>query len=168
MNDDLTDQIPTKKFYITHRVQYEETDAMGVVYHGNYIRYMDHARTEWLYALGFTPTTMAFAVRRIAVEYRKPARLGERLRISAQVSRNGRNSLHADHSITGENGDLLCHGDVTLVHLDPESWQPRRLPENLLSVLQEITDPDAAVSPPERDAGATGLPVSRTEKIRPA
>ena len=67
------------------RVYYEDTDAAGVVYYANYLRYMERTRTEWLGSLGFDLATfesghgIAFVVHRVAIEYRLPARLGDRL-----------------------------------------------------------------------------------------
>ena len=77
-----------QEFRLPVRVYYEDTDAAGVVYYANYLRYMERARTEWLAALGFDLAALelehgiVFAVRRVDIEYRLPARLGDRLDVT--------------------------------------------------------------------------------------
>ena len=82
---------------------YEDTDAGGVVYHANYLRYCERARGEWLRELGFAPESIrrlhgvAFAVRRAAVEYARPAVLDDLLSIESEIVKMGKTSIFFRH-----------------------------------------------------------------------
>lgn len=86
-------------FAIDARVYYEDTDAAGVVYYANYLRYFERCRTEWLRAIGHDQSelarehNLAFVVRRVEVDYRRPARLDDLLRIDLDVRPQGRARL---------------------------------------------------------------------------
>ena len=79
------------EFTFPVRVYYEDTDAGGVVYHANYLCFMERARTEWLRALGFEHDTLAttlnilFVVGSIDIQYRKPARLNDALSVKTRI-----------------------------------------------------------------------------------
>ncbi len=81
------------------RVYYEDTDSGGVVYYANYLKFMERARTEWLRQLGFEQDELLekegilFAVRRVSVDYLRPARFNDELLVSASISKQGRASL---------------------------------------------------------------------------
>lgn len=88
---------PTRqRFVLPVRVYYEDTDAAGIVYYANYLRYIERARTEWLRALGYDQTQLArergiaFAVRDLNAEYRQPARLDDALDIVSELESVGR------------------------------------------------------------------------------
>src|SRR5512140_178304 len=89
-------------FRLPVRVYYEDTDAAGVVYYANYLRYMERARTEWMNSLGMDLSMLqrehrvAFAVHRVDIEYAQPARLGERLRAGVTLRERGRSRLVLD------------------------------------------------------------------------
>ncbi len=122
------------------RVYYEDTDAGGVVYYANYLRYMERARTEWLGALGLELATLerehriAFAVHRVDIEYLRPARLGERLHVSVAVVERGRSRLVIDQGIRRVE-EALTRARVTLACLDCAQWRPTRIPAVLLEAL---------------------------------
>ena len=86
-------------FYWPIRVYYEDTDAGGVVFYANYLKFFERARTEWLRAAGINQSSLAndpgivFVVAHTAVDYRFPARLDNRLRISVRVEKFGRASV---------------------------------------------------------------------------
>ena len=81
------------------RVYYEDTDAGGVVYYANYLKFLERARTEWLRALGFDQRDLMrdagilFAVRHVEIDYLLPARFDDELRIEAAVERASKVSL---------------------------------------------------------------------------
>jgi acyl-CoA thioester hydrolase len=108
------------RFSIPVRIYYEDTDAGGVVYHANYLRFMERARTEWLREIGYDLDVMTrevnlvFVVRAVTINYHKPARLNDQLNVSAELTRMGRASLDIVHQVTREN-ELLCDATVTLV-----------------------------------------------------
>lgn len=128
------------------RVYYEDTDAGGVVYYANYLRFMERARTEWLRSLGFEQdrlrdeTGLVFAVRSVQVDYLRPARFNDALTVSAKVVSRGRASLSFVQEIHKTAvDDVLCSGVVKIVSLDAESFRPRPIPA---SVLARIPEPE--------------------------
>jgi acyl-CoA thioester hydrolase len=115
------------------RVYYEDTDAGGVVYYANYLRFLERARTEWLASLGFTLTALQrdyralFVVHRLDIEYRRPARLYDALEVTLALATLGRSRLAAMQDVfRGE--ERLVGARVTLACLDPVSWRPARIP----------------------------------------
>jgi len=131
---------PGETFWLDVRVYYEDTDAAGVVYYANYLRYMERARTEWLTSLGMELSTLerehrvAFAVHRLDIEYAQPARLGERLRVGVHLIERGRSRLVLDQAILRE-GETLTRARVILACLAPYTWKPTRIPSELLERL---------------------------------
>ena len=122
------------------RVYYEDTDAAGVVYYANYLRFMERARTEWLSSLGMELALVerehriAFVVHRVDIEYLRPARLGDRLDVGVAVLEHGRSRLVLDQSIRRD-GETLTRSRVTLACLDAREWRPARMPPPLAAAL---------------------------------
>jgi acyl-CoA thioester hydrolase len=115
------------------RVYYEDTDAAGVVYYANYLRYLERARTEWLASLGFTLTALerehgvVFVVHRLNIEYRQPARLYDALEVTLRLAAGGRSRLVAVQEVfRGE--ERLVRAQVTLACLESATWRPTRIP----------------------------------------
>jgi acyl-CoA thioester hydrolase len=115
------------------RVYYEDTDAAGVVYYANYLRYLERARTEWLASLGFTLTALErehgvmFVVHRLDIEYRHPARLYDALEVTLGLAARGRSRLVAVQEVfRGE--EQLVRAEVTLACLESATWRPARIP----------------------------------------
>jgi acyl-CoA thioester hydrolase len=119
------------------RVYYEDTDAAGVVYYANYLRFLERARAEWLSAQGFDAAALkrgrgiAFAVRRLEIEYLHPARLGDRLDVTFAVTGCGRAWLAARQAIA-RGDEQIVTARVTVVCLDQDRWRPVRIPAELL------------------------------------
>ncbi|MEP6658210.1 MAG: tol-pal system-associated acyl-CoA thioesterase [Betaproteobacteria bacterium] len=132
----------TQGFCFPVRVYYEDTDAAGVVYYANYLRYMERARAEWLSALGMEIAVLerehavAFVVHRVDIRYLQPARLGDRLEVGVTVRELGRSRLILDQSVTRA-GDTVTDARVTLVCLHPAQWRAVRIPLPLLARLQQ-------------------------------
>ena len=120
-------------FSIPIRVYYEDTDAGGVVYYANYLRFMERARTEWLRNLGFeqdelsTKDGVVFAVRSASLEFVKAARFNEQLRVTAEVIKQGKASVTFKQTITRED-DLVCSGEIKLACVDAEKFLPKAIP----------------------------------------
>lgn len=130
-----------KPFIMPIRVYYEDTDAGGVVYYANYLRFMERARTEWLRELGYEQDELSngegivFAVRRVEVDFLKPARFNDVLAVSAQVVRTGKASLAFAQEIhRGE--ELLCSAAVRLACIDTGRFVARAIPR---AMLERIT-----------------------------
>lgn len=125
------------------RVYIEDTDAGGIVYYVNYLKFMERARTEWLRHLGFqhyliSAEPVFFVVRRAEVNYRQPARLDDDLTATAEVIRLGRASLHFRQRILRANV-VLAEGLIEVACVDRETLKPRALPATLNALLKPET-----------------------------
>ena len=127
----------TTEFNWPVRVYYEDTDTGGVVYHSNYLKYMERARTEWLRALGWSQQHLqskegvVFAVTRMNIEFLKPARMDDLLQVRARLTRGGGASLGFEQSISNEAAELICRADVEVACLDARTFKPARLPASV-------------------------------------
>jgi 4-hydroxybenzoyl-CoA thioesterase len=127
----------------THRcrVYYEDTDAGGVVYYVNYLKFMERARTERLRALGFAQSQLAeegllFVVHSVEARYLAPARLDDELEISAEVMELKRASLVFRQQVRRSRDALvLCEGRVTVACVRADSFKPRAIPEALCAAF---------------------------------
>jgi acyl-CoA thioester hydrolase len=124
----------TAEFSWRARVYWEDTDGGGVVYYANYLKFMERARTEWLRSMGHSPSELAsthgyvFAVAEVKVNYRKPARLDDELRITCVPVPVGKASIRFQQKIwRGE--VLLTEGDIRVACVDAKTFRPRPLPE---------------------------------------
>ena len=116
------------------RVYYEDTDAGGIVFYANYLKFFERARTEWLRATGIHQQEMTqahqvmFVVKASTVEYHAPARLDDELRITAVVEKLGRASLvFAQEAWCGER--LLASGKIKVGCVGTESLRPAVIPD---------------------------------------
>jgi acyl-CoA thioester hydrolase len=122
------------------RVYWEDTDAGGIVYYANYLKFMERARTELLRSFGVNQSQLAaeqgliFAIVSVHLDYRLPARLDDLLMVTCQVATEGRASFAFQQSIWRERigGELLTTGSTRVACLDAKSLRPRRLPEVLV------------------------------------
>lgn len=124
------------------RVYYEDTDSGGVVYYANYLRFLERARTEWLRTLGFDQARLVaergllFAVREVHLDLRRPARLDDRLQVTAEVAeRRGASLVFAQAVTRAGETDPLCHGRVRVACLTADGFRPRPLPDDLLAEI---------------------------------
>lgn len=129
----------TAPFHWPVRVYYEDTDAAGVVYYANYLKFMERARTEWLRDLGLEQEALAretgirFAITRAEVDFLAPARLDDALLVTVAVVEQRRVSLTMAQEIQrGE--QLLIRGLIRVACLDG-GFRPTRLPEKLVQAL---------------------------------
>ncbi len=119
------------------RVYYEDTDAGGIVYYVNYLKFMERARTERLRALGFSQAQMAsenllFVVHSSQARYHAPARLDDELAVSVQVDGVKRASLKFYQQVRrSSDGLLLCEGHFTVACVRADTLKPRAIPEPL-------------------------------------
>jgi acyl-CoA thioester hydrolase len=127
------------------RVYWEDTDGGGIVYYANYLRFLERARTEWLRSLGYSQQALArepgivFAVSRLTVEYRRPARLDDELTITCEPYADRAATIRFEQAIflgrnPGEEPPILTAG-VRVACVDAHTLKPRRLPESLMNVL---------------------------------
>ncbi len=122
------------------RVYYEDTDAGGVVFYANYLKFFERARTEMLRNLGveqdqlIKEQQLIFVVRSVQVDYLKPAHFNEQLNVSATIVQIKRASLSFEQLITRDNS-LLCKGNVRIACLDAKLMKPKIIPDYLLEKL---------------------------------
>lgn len=127
-------------FSIPIRVYYEDTDAGGVVYYANYLRFMERARTEWLRNLGFEQDELSakdgvvFAVRHANLEFLKAARFNEKLQVTAEVVKLGKASITFNQKIMRDK-ELVCSGEVRLACVDARSFTPKPVPRVIAEEL---------------------------------
>lgn len=123
------------------RVYYEDTDAGGVVYHVNYLKFMERARTDCLRELGIFQSALAgegllFVVQASEVRYLAPARLDDELLVSAQLSELNRASLRFVQQVRRVADDLLlCEGQFRVACVRADNLKPRAIPQSMLTAL---------------------------------
>ncbi|MFM2428071.1 MAG: Acyl-CoA thioester hydrolase YbgC [Pseudomonadota bacterium] len=122
------------------RVYWEDTDAGGIVFYANYLKFFERARTEWLRALGIgqhalrEATGGMFVVSETTVKYHRPAKLDDVLRVTASMAEGGRASLIiAQQAWLGET--LLCEGTIRIGWVDAATMKPARIPSSVLECL---------------------------------
>jgi acyl-CoA thioester hydrolase len=122
------------------RVYWEDTDAGGVVYYANYLRFFERARTEWLRALGVAQQRLRddhgviFIVAESTVRYLRPARLDDQLHVTVGMRDAGRASLTlAQAAWRGDT--LLAEGTVRIGCVDAGTFRPQRIPSSILQHL---------------------------------
>jgi acyl-CoA thioester hydrolase len=138
------------------RVYWEDTDAGGIVYYANYMKFMERARTEWLRAIGIDQVRLKeehgliFVVVDVEAHYRKPARYGDQLQVTCTVRETTRASITLDQEVyraaaaqgsanaagagcagAAVGGELLLDGRVRAACLDAQKYRPRPLPTEL-------------------------------------
>ena len=133
----------SETFRLPVRVYYEDTDAAGVVYYANYLKFMERARTEWLASLGFDLAAfedvhgVVFVVHRVEIDYRLPARLGDRLDATLALT-----ELHRAHMVAlqqvwrGEK--MLTAARVVVACIDRATFRPARIPKALHGRLETL------------------------------
>ena len=134
----------TPGFSWTVRIYYEDTDAGGIVYYANYLKFFERARTEWLRSLGIglqaltQSQRIAFVVKSIAVEYHAPARLDDELNLTVAVERLGRASVHLIQEawrVSDGEQCLLASGRIRLACVESLELRPSPIPEDVLKKI---------------------------------
>jgi acyl-CoA thioester hydrolase len=126
----------SKIFSLPIRVYFQDTDAGGVVYHANYLNFMERARTEWLRTHGYSNAGLmkefgvVFVVRSFKLDYLKPALLDDLLDVTAQINDVSRSRISLLQTVRRGN-DLLTEAEVHLVCVSLESFKPVSVPEVL-------------------------------------
>jgi acyl-CoA thioester hydrolase len=123
------------------RVYWEDTDAGGVVFFANYLKFFERARTEWLRSLGFaqerlrSDTGAIFVVADTSVRYLSPARLDDLLQVTVLVTAAGRASLTLEQR-AWRGDELLALGSIRIGCVDAASFKPRRIPDEILQATR--------------------------------
>lgn len=133
------------EFSLPIRVYIEDTDAGGIVYYVNYLKYIERARTEFMRALGMDRAAifnneLMFVVRDVSVTYHRPALLDDDLQATAALTAVGGASLTLRQCVL-RGTDLIAEAAVSLACVSPQSLAPRRIPKAMLATLRGAYTP---------------------------
>ena len=134
----------SKEFCWPIRIYYEDTDAAGIVYHANYLKFMERARTEWLRQIGFEQNALAeqagilFVVRKIVIDYIQPAQFNDEIKVLSSVARLGRASLEFAQDIVIEDA-VLSQGRVKVGCIDRRTLRPMAMPADIYTEIANAT-----------------------------
>lgn len=127
------------------RVYFEDTDAQGVVYFANYLKFMERARTEWLRELGIEQDCLmeehglCFTLTGTAARFHRPARFNDQLIVRTRTKRIGHASIALEQAVHRATDDeLLCSSDCVAACIDAESFRPRRIPPELFAAQRRL------------------------------
>ena len=121
-------------FQFPVRVYYEDTDAGGIVYHANYLKYLERARTEWLRAMGveqdvWLQHSIAFVVRHMDIDFRHAARFNQQLLVTSRIAELKRASLVFAERIEDETGRPIIAARVTIACVNLDVMKPTAFPD---------------------------------------
>ena len=132
---------PAAHFHHPVRVYWEDTDAGGIVFYANYLKFFERARTEWLRALGHSQQEMVdttgcmFVVQDTHVRYLRPARLDDLLVITVDVTERGKASLRiTQQAWCGDR--LLAEGEIRIGCVERATMKPTRIPGPILEAIE--------------------------------
>ncbi|MBV1931482.1 MAG: tol-pal system-associated acyl-CoA thioesterase [Porticoccaceae bacterium] len=126
----------SKEFRLPIRVYIEDTDAQGIVYYVNYLKYMERARSDWLRSYGFASPAFwdddkIFVVHSLTADYKKPARLDDQIVVTAQGSGHGRAYFTVEQNVFRDE-ELLCTGHIKVACVNQRTNRPVAMPKELL------------------------------------
>ena len=132
-----------REFSLPLRVYIEDTDAGGIVYYVNYLKFMERCRTELMRSLGFDKNfifneDLMFVVRDVAVTYFKPARLDDELSATAAVTQIKGATMMLQQSVR-RGGEVLAQGQITIACVNKSGLKPQRIPRPMRDSLAAIT-----------------------------
>ena len=124
-------------------IYYEDTDAQGVVYYANYLRFFERARTEYLREVGYCQKNLMeqgaiFVVRSLLIEFKKPAYLDQRIEIRTEILKAGKVSFNFSQEAFTVEGELLCGANVKCGCLDNKEFKPKSLPKKLYTGMKSL------------------------------
>jgi len=125
------------------RVYYEDTDAGGIVYYANYLKFFERARTEWLRELGinqvsFLEQNIGFVVRKVEMDNVASAKLDDLLNINSTITTLKRASLVFHQQITNQAQQLICTVTVRIACVNFQSAKPMAIPESILGAFKRV------------------------------
>ena len=129
-----------KKFKFSVKVYYEDNDAGGVVYYANYLKFLERARSEAIYSLGYTNSSLLesygvlLIVKSCNIEYKKPAKFEDKLDIVSEVASFTKTSFIMKQNIM-RNEELISIAEIHLVSVD-KNGKPSKVPDELKQKLE--------------------------------
>ncbi len=137
----------TNTFIWPIRIYYEDTDVAGIVYHPNYLKFFERARTEWMRSLGVDLREIAreegliFIVNKVSIHYLSPCFLNDALEVETQLDKCRAASLVFRQMLRRpqDKDKTLCDALVSLVCVDKSSYKPKRVPNPLLRKIKSVS-----------------------------
>ena len=126
------------------RVYHEDIDAGGVVFHANYLRYMERARTEWLRKWGFEHCRLVeecgimFVVHTLSIKYHRPMKLDDLIEVRSRITGTGGASLYFEQTINKGDQSLICNADIRIACLNAGTFKPVSLPREILTEINNV------------------------------
>ena len=137
---------PVPVFRLALRVYWEDTDAAGIVFYANFLKFFERARTEWLRTKGYSQEQLrtergtGFIVTDASISYRRPARLDDLLDVTVALMRVGQASLQiaqqASRIVPDGTNELLADGTIRIGCVELGTYRPRRIPTEILQSIQ--------------------------------
>ncbi len=127
-----------------YRVYYEDTDAGGVVYYANYLKFFERARTDFLRAKGIIQSELAknsgvvFVVRNCQIEYLKPARMDDLLEIAVEIVEIGNLAIKLKQEAKLQ-AQILCKVEIEIVCVGVDSFRPKKIPTEVFGLLETVS-----------------------------
>ena len=132
-----------KTFSLPIRIYFEDTDSGGVVYHSNYLKFMERARTEWLRSVGIDQSHLKhhehimFVVHRIDIQYKSPARFNDDLVVKSELINVGSSKIEFRQMIYRDEV-LLIDANVDIACIDSEKFKPVRIPSTVKQTMESL------------------------------
>lgn len=139
----MSDTEPNKSQNYSLRVYYEDTDAGGIVYYANYLKFFERARTEWLRELGinqvkFLEQNVGFVVRKVEMNNIASAKLDDLLIVNSTITSLKRASLVFHQQITNQAKKVICTATVRIACVNFQSAKPMAIPESILGAFKRV------------------------------
>jgi len=132
-----------KTFSLHIRIYFEDTDSGGVVYHSNYLKFMERARTEWLRSIGIDQRHLKqdnhimFVVHRIDIQFKLPARFNDDLIVKSELKDIGSSKIEFRQMIY-RNDEILIDASVDIACIDSEKFKPVRIPPTIKQTMESL------------------------------
>ena len=127
------------EFQLPIRVYVEDTDTGGIVFYGNYLKFMERARTELMRSLGYAKPALfdglQFVVHEVALKYNKPAVLDDLIVVTAVLEKAGRATFDMSQRVLRD-GELLVEGRIKVACIDAQTKRPKGMPKNMFETLK--------------------------------
>jgi len=126
------------------RVYYEDTDAGGIVYHANYLKFCERGRTEFLRQLGieqdgYLKQNIAFVVKSMQIDFKVAAKFNDQVTVNSELQQIKRASVEFKQTIINESGQPVFLADVQVACIDPVKMRPIAIPSEILEVLKSAS-----------------------------
>ena len=133
----------SKRYHMSVRVYYEDTDAGGIVYYANYLKFFERARTEWLRDLGFEQDSLmeqsvGFVVKRVEMHNHAPARFNQLLSITTELVNCKGASLEFSQYIKGPTDNTVAEANIRVASVNLNTMKPVRVPKAILGEILRV------------------------------